>query len=95
MSYEAILYDVEDGVATITLNKPERLNAFDNQMLAQVLWFGYVVAEVSCPTKYFPEASSIDFPRSVRYGLGCVATAIGFRLAKMGLLRSRLFPPAL
>ena len=68
---------------------------FDNQMLAQVLWFGYVVAEVSCPTKYFPEASSIDFPRSVRYGLGCVATAIGFRLAKMGLLRSRLFPPAL
>lgn len=65
---------------------------FDNQVLAQVLWLGYVVAEVSCPTKYFPEASSIDFPRSVRYGLGCVATAIRFRLAKMGLVGSRLFP---
>ncbi len=65
---------------------------FDNQVLAQVLWLGYVVAEVSCPTKYFPEASSIDFPRSVRYGLGCVATAIRFRLTKMGIVRSRLFP---
>ena len=65
---------------------------FDNQVLAQVLWLGYVVAEVSCPTKYFPEAASIDFPRSVRYGLGCVATALRFRLTKMGIVRSRLFP---
>ena len=64
------------------------------QVLAQVLWMGYVVAEVSCPTKYFPEASSIGFRRSVRYGLGCVATAIAFRLARTGLLRSPLFPPA-
>jgi len=65
---------------------------FDNQMLAQVLWFDYVVAEVSCPTKYFEEASSIDFWRSVKYGLGCVATALVFRLARMGLARSPLFP---
>jgi hypothetical protein len=61
-------------------------------MLAQVLWFDYVVAEVSCPTKYFEEASSIDFWRSVKYGLGCVATALVFRLARMGLARSPLFP---
>lgn len=65
---------------------------FDNEMLAQILWFGYTIAEVSCPTKYFPEASSINFGRSVRYGLGCLATAFRFRLAKLGFLRSRLFP---
>jgi hypothetical protein len=67
---------------------------FDNQILAQVLWLGYTVAEVSCPTKYFEEVSSIDFPRSVRYGLGCVWTAVTFRLAKLGLVDSRLFPAA-
>jgi glycosyltransferase involved in cell wall biosynthesis len=67
---------------------------FDNQMLAQILWYGFTIAEVSCPTKYFPEASSINLPRSVRYGLGCLATAAEFRLARMGLARSRLFPPA-
>jgi glycosyltransferase involved in cell wall biosynthesis len=65
---------------------------FDNQMLAQVLWLGYTVAEVSCPTRYFPEASSINFRRSVRYGLGCVATALSFRLARLNLVESRLFP---
>ncbi|HEY8239942.1 MAG TPA: glycosyltransferase family 2 protein, partial [Kiritimatiellia bacterium] len=66
---------------------------FDNQMLAQILWRRCFIAEVSCPTKYFKEASSINFRRSVRYGLGCVATAIVFRLSRMGLIRSRLFPP--
>lgn len=65
---------------------------FDNQMLAQVLWLGYTIAEVSCPTRYFPEASSINFRRSVRYGLGCVATALSFRLARLNLVESRLFP---
>ncbi len=65
---------------------------FDNQMLAQVLWHGFTVAEVSCPTKYFPEASSINFRRSVKYGLGCLATAVEFRLARMGLRHSKLFP---
>jgi glycosyltransferase involved in cell wall biosynthesis len=67
---------------------------FDNQMLAQILWFGHTVAEVSCPTRYFKEASSIDFGRSVKYGVGCVATAVVFRLAKHGLVRSSLFPRA-
>ncbi len=65
---------------------------FDNQMLAQVLWFGYQIAEVSCPTRYFADASSINFRRSVKYGLGCLITAAKYRLAKMGLIRSRLFP---
>jgi hypothetical protein len=65
---------------------------FDNQMLAQILWAGYAVAEVSCPTKYFTEASSINFLRSVQYGLGCLQTALTFRLAKMGLINSVTFP---
>jgi glycosyltransferase involved in cell wall biosynthesis len=65
---------------------------FDNQLLAQVHWMGYVVAEVSCPTRYFAEASSINFRRSVRYGLGCVATALQFFLARHGWLKSARFP---
>lgn len=58
---------------------------FDNQMLAQILWLGHQIAEVSCPTKYFEEASSINFRRSMQYGIGCMATALKFRLAKLGL----------
>jgi len=65
---------------------------FDNQMLAQILWHDYTVAEVSCPTKYFPEASSINLVRSIKYGLGCLVTALLFRLAKMGVISSALFP---
>ena len=65
---------------------------FDNQMLAQIIWQGYTVAEVSCPTKYFPEASSINLKASIRYGLGCIMTAFKFRLAKMNLVSSILFP---
>ncbi|MCW5211931.1 glycosyltransferase family 2 protein [Desulfobulbus sp. TB] len=64
---------------------------FDNQMLAQIIWNGYPVAEITCPTKYFPDASSINFIRSVRYGLGCISTAVQFRLARMGVWRSVLF----
>jgi glycosyltransferase involved in cell wall biosynthesis len=65
---------------------------FDNQMLAQILWFGYTVAEVSCPTKYFPEASSINLVRSIKYGFGCLFTAVTFRMAKMEITKSELFP---
>jgi glycosyltransferase involved in cell wall biosynthesis len=65
---------------------------FDNQMLAQILWLGATIAEVSCPTKYFTEASSINLRRSIRYGFGCLATALLFRLAKMMLVRTPLFP---
>jgi glycosyltransferase involved in cell wall biosynthesis len=66
---------------------------FDNQMLAQILWHGYQIAEVSCPTKYFPEASSINFRRSVKYGFGCLGTALAFRAARWGLATNPLFPP--
>ena len=65
---------------------------FDNQILAQILWHGFTIGEVSCPTKYFPDASSINFPRSVRYGFGCLGTAARFRLARMGIIASKLFP---
>jgi len=65
---------------------------FDNQMLAQILWFGHTIAEVSCPTKYFPEASSINFRRSTRYGFGCLWVGLQFRLARMKLRKSGLFP---
>jgi glycosyltransferase involved in cell wall biosynthesis len=57
---------------------------FDNQILAQVIWLGCPIGEVTCPAKYLPESSSINFRRSVRYGLGCLATAIQYRLAKIG-----------
>jgi glycosyltransferase involved in cell wall biosynthesis len=62
---------------------------FDNQMLAQALWFGFEIGEISCPTRYFPEASSINFRRSVRYGFGVLATATEFRVAKAGLIHPR------
>lgn len=65
---------------------------FDNQMLAQILWLGYTIAEVSCPTKYFAEASSINLSRSIKYGFGCLITAVLFRLAKMEIISSKLFP---
>jgi hypothetical protein len=68
---------------------------FDNQMLAQILWGGFTVAEVSCPTRYFAEASSINFSRSVRYGFGCLGTGLRFRLARWKLVGSRLFPASL
>jgi glycosyltransferase involved in cell wall biosynthesis len=64
---------------------------FDNQMLAQSFYFGFRVGELSCPTKYFPEASSINFWRSLRYGLGVIVTSLTFRLQKMGFISSPLF----
>ncbi len=67
---------------------------FDNQMLAQILWHGFTIAEVSCPTKYFAEASSINLRRSIKYGFGCLSTGLKFRLSKMGLGSSKLFPRA-
>ncbi len=64
---------------------------FDNQMLAQIIWSGHTVAEVSCPTKYFAEASSINLPRSIKYGFGCLWTALKFRLARYKLISSKQF----
>ena len=64
---------------------------FDNQMLAQILWVGGQIAEISCPTRYSDDASSISFARSVRYGFGCLETGLAFRLAKLGFISSPLF----
>jgi glycosyltransferase involved in cell wall biosynthesis len=67
---------------------------FDNEVLAQTAWFGHAIGEVSCPTSYAPESSSISFSRSVRYGFGCLGTAATFRLARWGVVRSSRFPAA-
>jgi len=67
---------------------------FDNQMLAQALWTDTAIGELTCPAKYMPEASSINFQRSVRYGFGCLATAVRHRLAKISG-GDECFPPAL
>jgi glycosyltransferase involved in cell wall biosynthesis len=64
---------------------------FDNQMLAQAVYFGFRIGEISCPTKYFPEASSINFRRSVVYGVGVLRTSLQFRLQRWGLMRSAIF----
>jgi hypothetical protein len=60
-------------------------------VLAQILWLDEVIAEISCPTRYEADSSAVNFRRSVVYGLGCLGTAAAFRLAKMGLIRPRLF----
>jgi glycosyltransferase involved in cell wall biosynthesis len=66
---------------------------FDNEMLAQAIYFGFRTGEISSPTRYFAEASSINFSRSIRYGLGVLATSIRFRLDRMKLVRTKLFRP--
>jgi glycosyltransferase involved in cell wall biosynthesis len=75
----------------LPLEKNSNDFVFDNQMLAQIIWFGYRIGELSCPTKYFDDASSINFRRSVVYGLGVLKTAVQFRLQKWGLARSAIF----
>lgn len=77
---------------TIALGENSDDFVFDNQILAQILWHGFSIGEVSCPTRYFAEASSINFRRSVRYGLGCLWTGAEYRLAKAGLRAFRRFP---
>jgi glycosyltransferase involved in cell wall biosynthesis len=64
---------------------------FDNQILAQIAYFGFRVGEVSCPTRYAPESSSIDFRRSCRYGLGVIWTSLQYRAARWGLAAPRIF----
>jgi glycosyltransferase involved in cell wall biosynthesis len=64
---------------------------FDNQMIAQTMWKNFQIGEISCPTRYFEEASSINFRRSCTYGFGVLGTAFLYRLCKMGLTSSELF----
>jgi glycosyltransferase involved in cell wall biosynthesis len=66
---------------------------FDNQMLSQIIYFDFEIAEVTCPTKYFEEASSINFKRSAIYGLGVMGVSIRHRLCKWGLSKSRIYQP--
>lgn len=76
-------------------NLPIHINSdnfrFDNEMLAQIIYADFRIGEVSCPTKYFDEASSISLVNSMIYGLGVLATAVKFRMQKAGLIHSRLF----
>ena len=64
---------------------------FDNQMLAQICYAGFEIAEITCPTRYFSEASSINLKRSIKYGLGVMGTSIQYRLQKWGLASYRIF----
>jgi glycosyltransferase involved in cell wall biosynthesis len=74
---------------TLPLNENADGFVFDNQMLVQAVHFGFKIAEVTCPTKYFEEASSIGFAKSVRYGLGVLGAAAQFRLARLGVAHPR------
>lgn len=64
---------------------------FDNQMLAQIIYKNFEIAEITCPTKYFDEASSINLKRSAEYGLGCIWVSLKFRLNKMKILKTKMF----
>ncbi|MDP3896990.1 MAG: glycosyltransferase family 2 protein [Mesorhizobium sp.] len=64
---------------------------FDNEMITQAVWFGFSIGEISCPTKYFPEASSISFRRSMIYGFGVLRTAFAYRLGRWNLARPAIF----
>lgn len=66
---------------------------FDNQILVQALYFGFRIGEISCPTKYFTEASSINFRRSLRYGFGVMKVAMQYRLQRLGIAKFRIFDP--
>jgi hypothetical protein len=64
---------------------------FDNQMLAQIFYAGFEIGEVTCPTKYFNEASSINFSRSVKYGLGVLTVSLQYFLHKKGIMKFKIF----
>ncbi len=76
---------------SINYNKNSDDFVFDNQMLAQICYAGYEIAEITCPTKYFDEASSINFRRSTIYGIGVLKTSFLYFLAKMGIYKSKIF----
>ena len=80
-----------DVLESLPLEENTNDFVFDNEMLTQVVYFGYRVGEISCPTRYFEEASSISFTRSVKYGFGVLSTSLKFRLQRMRLLSFRIF----
>ena len=76
---------------TIKYEKNNDDFVFDNEMLSQIIYHGFHIAEISCPTKYFKEASSINFKRSVKYGLGVLRVSLVHRLSKIGMVKSKLY----
>ena len=64
---------------------------FDNEMLSQIIYLNYEIAEITCPTKYFEEASSINLKRSIIYGLGVLGVSVKHRLCKWGLIKDKMY----
>jgi glycosyltransferase involved in cell wall biosynthesis len=75
----------------IDVSKNSEDFVFDNQMIAQIFYAGFEIGEVTCPTKYFKEASSINFSRSITYGLGVLGVSFQYRIAKLGIFKSTIF----
>ncbi|HMN88710.1 MAG TPA: glycosyltransferase family 2 protein [Saprospiraceae bacterium] len=80
-----------DVLRRISFNSNSDDFVFDNEMLSQIIYAGFHIAEVTCPTKYFEEASSINFRRSVKYGLGVLRVSLTHRLAKMGVIQPAMY----
>jgi glycosyltransferase involved in cell wall biosynthesis len=78
-------------IKNININANSDDFVFDNQMLSQIFFKGYEIGEVTCPTKYFDEASSINFKRSMQYGIGCLKVSIIYRLCKWGFLKNEMY----
>lgn len=81
----------KEALSAIKFNNNSNDFVFDNQIIAQLFYKGFNIAEISCPTLYTKESSSINFMRSCKYGMGCMITAIKYRLAKWGLVKNKLF----
>jgi glycosyltransferase involved in cell wall biosynthesis len=76
---------------TVGFDKCDDDFIFDNEMVSQIFFAGFEIGEVTCPTKYFKEASSINFKRSMKYGIGCLRVSCMYRLSKWGLVKSKLY----
>jgi hypothetical protein len=95
------LSEYHTGYRAFTANVLKSINynvnsddfVFDNQMLGQIFYAGFEIAEITCPTKYFDEASSINIPRSAKYGLGVLWVSVSYRLQKWHLGKFRIFSP--
>ncbi len=80
-----------DVIRTLNIEVNSDDFVFDNQMLSQIFYKGYEIGEITCPTKYFDEASSINFKRSLQYGIGCLKVSLIYRLCKWGVMKSELY----
>ena len=93
------LSEYHTGYRAFSRNVLEKVNyrlnsddfVFDNQMLAQIFYAGYEIAEITCPTRYFDEASSINISRSIRYGMGVLGVSLSYALQKTGIFKFRIF----